>query len=154
MIERLKSWVSGLKGEPEEKPADYEDHHVAAAALLVEAAWMDGDFSDTERALVRDLLASQFELEDDECQRLLSEAETRHEASNEIFKFAYQVRQANDEEAIKELLTMIWQTVLTDGAVHDLEASLMRRLAGLLHVTDVTAGAARKAALARLGRSE
>ena len=45
---------------------------------------------------------------------------------------------------------MIWSVAYADGEVHDFESNLARRVAGLLHVTDRDAGAARKRAIARL----
>jgi uncharacterized tellurite resistance protein B-like protein len=46
---------------------------------------------------------------------------------------------------------MLWEVVYADSILHEYEASLMRRIAGLLHVPDVESGAARKRALSRLG---
>ena len=42
------------------------------------------------------------------------------------------------------LIELLWQIVLADGVVDDYEANLMRRVAGLIHVTDQQAGLARK----------
>ena len=49
------------------------------------------------------------------------------------------------------LLELLWQIVLSDGVVDDYEANLMRRVAGLIYVTDQQSGAARKKAQAALG---
>ena len=46
---------------------------------------------------------------------------------------------------------MLWEVAYMDGELHDMEASLMRRLAGLLYVSDKENGLARKAARERLG---
>jgi uncharacterized tellurite resistance protein B-like protein len=48
---------------------------------------------------------------------------------------------------------MLWELAYADGQLHDLEASLMRRLAGLLYVSDRDSGDARKRALRRLDQS-
>ena len=44
------------------------------------------------------------------------------------------------------LVELLWRVVLADGVVDDYEANLLRRVAGLIHVTDQDAGAARKRA--------
>jgi len=48
------------------------------------------------------------------------------------------------------ILEMVWAVAYADGSLHDFEASLARRVAGLLHVSDRDSGAARKRARARL----
>jgi len=48
---------------------------------------------------------------------------------------------------------MLWEVVYADGELHHYEANLMRRLAGLLQVSDREVGAARKRARERLDNS-
>ena len=55
-----------------------------------------------------------------------------------------------EEERI-DLMEMLWQLVYSDGELHEFEATLMRRLAGLLYVDDRDSGLARKRALDKLG---
>ena len=45
------------------------------------------------------------------------------------------------------LIEALWEIILSDGEVHDFEANLIRRLAGLLYISDVNSGNARKRAL-------
>ncbi len=46
---------------------------------------------------------------------------------------------------------MLWELVYEAGTLHDLEASLLRRISGLIYVPDRESGAARKRALRKLG---
>ena len=48
---------------------------------------------------------------------------------------------------------MLWEVAYADGELHDYEANLMRRVTGLLFVSDQESGEARKRALERLGLS-
>ena len=48
---------------------------------------------------------------------------------------------------------MMWDVACADGVIHDFEANLVRRVAGLIHVSDRDSGAARKRALVRMGGS-
>jgi uncharacterized tellurite resistance protein B-like protein len=45
---------------------------------------------------------------------------------------------------------MLWEVAYADGQLHDYEASLLRRIAGLIYVGDRESGEARKRVLARL----
>jgi uncharacterized tellurite resistance protein B-like protein len=51
------------------------------------------------------------------------------------------------------MIEMLWEVAYADGKVHDFEASLVRRVSGLIHVSDRDSGTARKKVLARLGPS-
>jgi len=46
---------------------------------------------------------------------------------------------------------MAWEVAYADGELHDFEANLLRRLAGLLYIEDRDSGMARKRVLDRLG---
>ena len=50
-----------------------------------------------------------------------------------------------------DLMEMLWEVCYADGVLHDFEAQLMRRMAGLMFVDDRDSGAARKRALEKLG---
>ena len=63
------------------------------------------------------------------------------------------VKAAFSQEERIELMEMLWEVVYADGELHHYEANLMRRLAGLLQVSDRDAGSARKRARKRLGLS-
>ena len=45
------------------------------------------------------------------------------------------------------LIEALWEIVLSDGEIHDFESNLIRRLAGLLYISDVDSGNAKKRAL-------
>ena len=49
------------------------------------------------------------------------------------------------------LVEILWEVVLSDGELHDYEASLIRRLSGLLYISDIDSGNAKKRALNKLG---
>jgi uncharacterized tellurite resistance protein B-like protein len=46
---------------------------------------------------------------------------------------------------------MLWEVAYADGVLHDYEHNLLRRIAGLIYVTDRDRGLARNRVLARLG---
>ena len=124
---------------------------LAAAALLVEAARMDDEFGAEERAKIIDLIERRFALSAEESGALLQAASDKVEQSVEIFGFTREIKNAFSPEERVEMMEMLWEVAYADGEVHNLEAHLMRRLAGLLHVSDRDSGEARKRVLARRG---
>ena len=47
------------------------------------------------------------------------------------------------------MIEMLWEVVLADDEIHDHEANLLRRVAGLIYVSDRESGDARKRVLDR-----
>ncbi len=123
---------------------------VAVAALMVEAATLDGTFDTAERARVLALLRRRFQLDDTRAAALLAEAETVQDRAAGLEGLTRIVKNALDHDQRVEVLEMLWEVVYADGRLHDYEANLLRRLAGLVYVSDQDAGAARKRALARM----
>ena len=113
---------------------------------------MDETFDDSERSHIVALAKTRFALSDAEAQELLNAALERVEDSSQLFGFTRVVNARFDYEERVELMEMLWQVAYADGELHDYEANLMRRVAGLIHVTDRDSGEARKRALESLGQ--
>jgi uncharacterized tellurite resistance protein B-like protein len=152
MLDRLKSLFSGRE------PLSEADHrqgldelHLATACLLVEIASLDNAFDDSERAAITRLLQRRFELPRETAERLIAAAETEVRQTHQLFSFTRVVKDRFDHEERIELMEMLWEVAYADGELHDYEANLMRRAAGLIFVSDRDNGEARKRALTRLG---
>ena len=143
-----------LTGRPPEAPPDahsFEERQLAAAALMVEAATMDSAFDAAERTRIGELIQTRFGLAADEAADLLAEAERQVSASVQWHGFTTVIKDGFEHAERVELVEMLWEVVYADGQLHDYEASLLRRIAGLLYVSDRESGEARKRVLARLG---
>jgi uncharacterized tellurite resistance protein B-like protein len=153
MFKRIKQLLAGGDAWPGAAvaPRAGDELQVAAAALLVEAALMDDRFEASERAKITELLRARFGLGAADAEALLEAAREQVGRSSQLFGFTRVVadRFAHDERV--ELMEMLWQVAYADGRLDDYEANLMRRLAGLIHVSDRDSGEARKRAIAHLG---
>lgn len=136
---------------PAETPQ--EPVQLASAALLVEAASLDGTYDAMERARIEHLLAKRFDLDAAAVEALLAAAERRTADSVQLEPFTRAVKNASSEAERIELIEMAWEVAYADGRLDDYEANLMRRLGGLLGIADRDVGAARKRVLSRLGLS-
>jgi len=150
MLAKLKSWAARAAGNETAPAAEGGALQAATALLLMEAASLDGDFSATEEGHIRALLADHFDIPDDEAERLLTEARARHEETVELYGITRTIKDRMAPDDRVQVLEMLWRVAYSDGVLHDYEASLARRVAGLLHVPDRDSGAARKRALQRL----
>ena len=148
--------IQGLFGRdgPEATEDAFDDTQIAVAVLLIEAAQMDASFDAQERSVIEDLLAQRFALETAQVARLIAEAERIVADANELYRFTRTIKDAFDHEERVALLQMLWEVVYTDGELHSFEANMMRRMAGLVYVSDRESGAARKRALTNLGLAQ
>ena len=112
----------------------------------------DGELDKDERASISRLLTGQMDLNEEEVSGIIERAVVAHEERIEIHSLLRSIRAETDVEDRIVIMEMAWMVVLADGQMHEYEAQLMRRLAGLLFVEDVDSGRAAKRARARLGR--
>jgi uncharacterized tellurite resistance protein B-like protein len=123
--------------------------HRAAAALLAHMALEDGTVDPREIDRMCDIAHRAFQL-DRAAARTLIEGAIR-QAKNDVDLFR-SIRPLIAEVAPRDrvkLIEMLWDVVYADGVLHDRENALMRKIAGLLYVSDADSGAARKRVLAR-----
>jgi len=126
----------------------------AVATLLVKAASLDGEFGAEERRTVENLLARRFGLAEADVRSLIDDALEEMEQSVDFYSYTRVIRDEFDHEKRVELMEMLWEVAYADGVLHDHEASLMRRVTGLIYVSDQESGAARKRAMQKLGLAE
>jgi len=150
VIGRLKALFERTAVE-HAKPRGRAEFELSAAALMVEAARLDSTFDDAERGRMRSMLADRFGLSAAEAEDLVAEAAEAQEKSADFFRFTHTLKQAFSHAERVEMIELLWEVAYADGALHDHEASLLRRVAGLLYVDGRESGEARLRVLAKLG---
>ncbi|MGC2856741.1 TerB family tellurite resistance protein [Novispirillum sp. DQ9] len=153
MLSKLKSFLFADGGSGATPASDDEAARLACAVLLAEAGLMDGSLDGAEHDSIVHLLGKRFALDAAQAAALLDAALAEARRSTELYGHARRVKDHFSYDDRVELMEMLWEVVYADGALHDYESNLMRRLAGLLYVEDVDSGAARKRAMDRLGLS-
>ncbi|MEQ8707926.1 MAG: TerB family tellurite resistance protein [Rhodospirillales bacterium] len=156
MLDAIKNLL-GLDeaaGRPRERRSRERDIALATSALLVEAAMMDGEFTTDERRAIAAILQDRFDYSAADAVALIEESIAKREATSDIYRFTRAVKDRFDEAGRIEIVENLWHVAYADNVLHDYEAHLVRRVAGLLYVPDTESGAARKRVLARLGIAE
>ena len=126
------------------KTSNIDAEKLAAAALMVEVAVQDGDFDDLERKTIEKSLIEKLDLSADDAKELLSKAEDKQSQSIQILSFTREIKNHFDDEGRVRIMEMLWDVVFADGEEDDYESNLMRRIAGLLYVSDKQSGELRK----------
>ncbi|WOF72408.1 TerB family tellurite resistance protein [Parvibaculaceae bacterium PLY_AMNH_Bact1] len=147
MLDKILSLLQdGPKAPPAATVASGDAKQVAAAALMVEAARLDRDFDDGERATITRVVKEQFGLTDDAANDLVDVAEKRQKANYSDMAFINIVANSFDEGEKKDLLRMLWSVALSDGSLHKFEEHLVNHVASQLGLSAADTAAAKEAA--------
>ena len=88
MFESFRKFLSEVSdGDKHPTHFEHNDYRLAAAALLVHAAAIDGDVSDAERGKLRVLIKQQFELDEATTDELVAEATEAENESIDLYHF-------------------------------------------------------------------
>lgn len=116
-------------------PPDEHALRLATAALLFEVVQADGEVHDDERRLMRAAIQSTFELPAEELDALLREAEESSARSVSLYDFTQVVDAAYPPEQKKRIVELLWLVAFADARKDALEEHIVRKIAGLLHVS-------------------
>ena len=151
MLTKLMALLSGELQPESIETGPFERRHIAVAALLLEAMYVDHRTSEREHAAVTRLLHEHFGLPDDVTQQLVAVADERFAEVLDDWEFSEAVRVGFNLAERQEVLTMLWEVAYADGDLVRLEDLLVTRLASQLEIDPDAADAARATAVARAG---
>ena len=136
MFDSIMKLVSDL-GAGDKTPERFgeSDYRLAAAALLVHAAAIDGSFSQAERTRLHAMLKQRFALDDAATEELIDKATAAEQEAIDLYQFTARLDRTLDREGRARMVEMLWQIVCADGAVTEFEDNLIWRAADLLHVS-------------------
>ena len=152
MIDRLFEW---LKEGGQDLSRGQDELQLAVAALLLEAAVVvDNRFDETERNAILHILERRFGLAAADAEAVLATAKARVENSAQLFRFTSTINERLARERRVEVIEMLWQVAYSDGVLDPLEDSLLRRVAGLIDVSDRDRGDAKLRVMRQLGLAQ
>jgi uncharacterized tellurite resistance protein B-like protein len=128
--------------------------HLAACAILLDIAYADGEFSESERTHLESVLERHFGLPPEAGRQLIALADTERRKSIDHFHFASVLRQNYDVGQKMVLAEVMWGLVLADGQIADHEHYLTRKIANLLELEPGYLSSAKAAAAQRSARTE
>ena len=123
-----------------------DDLHLLSG-LMLETANIDGHVDQLEVDKISKVLIDIFHEEPSAVEAELKKCLEELEEHKSFHSFTSQINQSFSNEKKIILLEILWEIILVDGELHDFESNLMRRLAGLLYISDVQCGNSKKRAL-------
>lgn len=134
MINRILEWFKASESESEASPHSLSRTNRAAAALMVEVALADHEFSEAEQAALPGLLRQYADLDAEEALELVEIA--REDVDNAIALHEF-TRHLNEDFTLDEkleLITVLWRMAYADQDIDKYEEHIIRRIADLLHL--------------------
>ena len=110
-------------------------NNVLIAALLIHAAKIDENYTDEEKKIVTRSVADLFNISSEDAEKLVADAEKKEQESNQIVEFTKEIKKYSMESRLK-IIEVIWKIVYSDGTSDDYESNLIRRICGLLYISD------------------
>ncbi len=107
---------------------------VATAALLVEIAKADGDFSDDERMRIIDLMKTEFNLDDDYVNELLNLSEQKVKDSISVYEFTSVINESFNQQGKLDLIKNLWRIIYQDGKLDSHEDRLIKIIGSTLNL--------------------
>lgn len=120
-----------------------EKNLILVGALLVHAAKMDENYTDKEKTIILKALSEISGKNENDLKIILKKSEKKEEQSNQILEFTKELKNSEKNFRFK-ILEVLWKIIYSDGVSDMYESNLMRRLNGLLYVTDKEAGDIKK----------
>ena len=121
-----------------DKEIKKDEKFLNIAALLIHVAKIDENYTEKEKEIIKKTIE---EISDNSinAKDIIEDAEKLDNDSNQILDFTKTVKNLEENLKIK-LIETLWRIIYSDKNVDLYEASLMRRLAGLLYIDSKTLG--------------
>ena len=140
MIQSLKNIFASdkiLNDETENKEVDI------LSGLMIEAANTDGEVTQEELNKISHSLINVFKEDPKIVEVSLTKAFENKDNSKSLYYYTSKLNKSYSNENKIKLIEVLWEIILADNEIHDFETNLIRRLAGLLYISDVECGNAK-----------
>ena len=112
-----------------------DNKNVLIIALLIHAAKIDENYTENEKKIIKKVIIDLNKIDSDQADKLLKLAEKKEEESNQIIEFTKEIKKYPIDFKLK-IVEIIWKIVYSDGTSDNYESNLIRRICGLLYISD------------------
>ena len=118
-----------------QKKENTNNKNVLIAALLIHAAKIDENYTDIEKKIIKNALIDLNNISPDKAEELIKHAEKKEEEQNQIVEFTREIKKYSLKYRLN-IIEIIWKIVYSDSSTDIYESNLIRRIWGLLYVSD------------------
>jgi len=114
---------------------ELNNKNILIIALLIYAAKIDENYTKNEKTIIKKVIMDLNKVDSNLADELLELAEKKEKESNQIIEFTKEIKKHSMEFRLK-IVEIIWRIVYSDGTIDNYESSLIRRVCGLLYISD------------------
>ena len=111
------------------------NNNILVIALLIHAAKIDENYTEIEKKIIIKAIIQLYNTSFNESEKLLKLAEKKEKESNQIVEFTREIKKYSIEFRLK-IIEIIWKIVYSDNTSDNYESNLIRRICGLLYISD------------------
>ena len=141
MFDKLKSVFDK---KIEEKEEQFDTLQIAISTLMIQTAIYDGVFDEKEKSEILELIKKYFDFNEDQKLDLFNIAMKVNDDSNDMQQFTRVLNDNLSEEEKLNIIEMLWKVIISDGHIDDYENALIRKISGLLYISDMSVGQIKK----------
>ncbi|MCP5103762.1 MAG: TerB family tellurite resistance protein [bacterium] len=108
--------------------------HIASCVLLLEIAHADDNFSISEKTTIREILAKQVNIPEQDIDEIMALAVRDREQSVGLYEYTSFINRVFSRNEKRTLIESIWKVIYADGVVDQYEDYLVHKLAELLRL--------------------
>ena len=113
------------------------------SGLMIEAANTDGEVTQEELNKISHSIINVFKEDPKAVEKSLTKAFENKDNLKSLYYYTSKLNKSYSNENKIKLIEFLWEIILAYNEIHDFETNLIRRLAGLLYISDVECGNAK-----------
>ncbi len=138
--------------EQENTSKQLENEIMLFVGILVEAAEIDGKIDETEILIIKKSVINLYKISDEKVDLIINKCVESAGSPNLLHSFTSKINKEFDYDKKINLLKILWEIILADGQIHDFESNLIRRLSGLLYISNIDCGNVKKRVLLKINQ--
>ena len=103
--------------------------------MLVEIAFADKDFDETEKTSLKQSLIETYALDESDIEEIIKDAEETVSESTSLYGYTRVVNDEFEYEDKLSLLKNLWKVAYADGNLDKYEEHLIRKISDLIHIS-------------------
>ena len=136
MINKIKDLITKFSKEEEtQEESNLTLLNNSCAALLVEIAFADKDFDETEKASLKQSLIETYAIDESDIEEIIRDAEDTVSESTSLYGYTSIVNTEFQYEDKLKLLRNLWKIAYADGYLDKYEEHLLRKISDLIHIS-------------------
>jgi len=136
MINKIKDLITKFGKEEEiQEESNLTLLNNSCAALLVEIAFADKDFDETEKASLKQSLIETYAIDESDIEEIIRDAEDTVSESTSLYGYTSIVNTEFQYGDKLKLLRNLWKIAYADGYLDKYEEHLLRKVSDLIHIS-------------------